>query len=165
VIKKKDDVIFGVILLFFCAYIFMGKNVIKGSTMGATIIFLAQAQNYLKGLAILLGLLAVVLILRSVDFRQDVKPQVSAVKVSKGAVISFLSLIVYALVIKSLGFIISSLLLISFLHIFYRIQEYQLTVFSLTQILHLLITTAVFAGVSVAGVYLLFGIVLNVALP
>jgi hypothetical protein len=66
---------------------------------------------------------------------------------------------------KPLGFVISSLLLISFLHIYYRIQEYQLTTFSRAQVLHVLVTTAVFAGISVAGIYLLFGIVLNVALP
>ena len=113
----KRDLIYGAVMILFAV-----GNMIYASTLppGSIRIKAAQAGTYLTIVMVLLGLLGIVLVVRSLVKKPDGDCELVF---NRTTVITIVSIALYILVLKKLGFLLSSFLLVFFLIAYYSWEE------------------------------------------
>lgn len=113
----KRDLIYGAVMILFAV-----ENMIYASTLppGSIRIKAAQAGTYLTIVMVLLGLLGIVLVMRSLVKEPDGDCELVF---NRTTVITIVSIALYILVLKKLGFLLSSFLLVFFLIAYYSWEE------------------------------------------
>ena len=154
----KRDLIYGAVMILFAV-----GNMIYAGTLppGSIRIKVAQAGTYLTIVMVLLGLLGIVLVVRSLVKKPDSDCELVF---NRTTVITIASIALYILVLKKLGFLQSSFLLVFFLIAYYSWEEQTERVKGKALVKNLA-KYAVCAILTTTVCWFLFGKVLTVVLP
>lgn len=161
-VVNKRDLCSSIVLAAIGLYITFGKNVVTGKTFGAdSYPMAARADVYLKALGLALMLLSLALLVRSLRANKAATKKDIPMVAKIGAV----SLVVYTLILKPLGFFISSVLLIAVWTFMFRLKEYHIDLKDKKAVLKTLGIAFIFAIIVVTVLQLAFTELLGVRLP
>lgn len=155
--KWMQDLILGIVLLLFSTVSFVYAYIMRDAS---TKYFMARADTYVLLWTGILGMLSLVLIIRSIKN----KPHEAAPKIiTKRVIVTVIIIAIYIVLLEILGFIISSLFFLLALLLFFTFEaKPDLKGQALKKDL---ILCGVIAVISVLVVYYLFGVALGVRLP
>jgi len=123
-----------------------------------------RADMYIRILGGFLLFLAVLLFIKNLNFK---KAETTPIKIpiTPQAILTIVSLIVYTLVLRAIGFALATFLVSFFLVFLYMRLETKNQILTRKMIIRMLVTDAVFSIGLVGLIYLLFGMLLRVSLP
>ncbi len=158
-IKWKRDVALGIFLLLFSLSMYF----YTGATIGTNTISLrlAQPDLYLQMWLIILGTLSIFLIFKAIRKKEETfLPKIWG----KPQVITVLSMVIYLLSMKWIGFSLSTAIFMSFIVIFYSYYANKIKIEKKDRIIQLVFYVA-FSVVTTFLLQYLFSEVLGVLLP
>jgi len=123
-----------------------------------------RADMYIRLLGGLLLFLTVLLFIKNLNFRKAETTPLN-IPITPQAVYTILSLAVYTLVLRTLGFALSTFLVSFFLVFLYMRLENKNTPLTRPLLVRMLTTDVIFSICLVGVIYVLFGMVLRVSLP
>ena len=164
--KSMND--FGVVVLMTAIGLFLcfsdkvvGEK-ISGIPPGGLFV---RADMYIRLLGGFLLFLTVLLFIKNLNFRKNVETTALHIPVTSQAVFTILSLVVYTLLLRTIGFALDTFLVSFFLVFLYmKIENKNLTL-TRPLLMRMLLTNFIFSVSLVVVIYLLFGLVLRVSLP
>lgn len=159
------DIALGFIMLGLSIYIFIGDNVILGNSIFKESIIIGRAEFYLKFLATVMILISLVLIIITLKKSRIKCNNESSIPSNNVVSLSFGALIIYVLVLKPLGFFLSSFLLTTFLSFIIRLRENRIDTRDKKLVLKSFLISCIFSLVSVLLIRYIFENGLNVILP
>ena len=166
-IKKMNDFVLGCLMLPFGLYIFLSKGIIKNNVIINTGGLFARADVYIRMLSGMIAILALILIVKSINFSRSKETQGFKFVMNKEIALTAFSLVVYTFVLPRIGFTISTSVLMFFLVFMLSVRELTGGERKLTrkELQKLLLISAIYTVVLVIAVYLVFSKLLGVSLP
>lgn len=156
------DLISGIVLSVFGAYVRWGKDVVLGKTFGMDRMpIVSRADFYIHVLGGALLVLSILLIIRAF-----VKPGEAKAKEIPGvAVWAAVSLIIFCFIVKPLTFYPAATLLVTFWTFMFRIKEYHIDKNDKKALMKALGISLAFSALIVLVLQLIFTKLLGVRLP
>lgn len=161
----KKDVILGIIMIALSLYIFWGSNVIVGKSILKENITVGRADFYIKFLATALLVISFVIILKALGLFSSSNDRTNSNPMNKTAKLSFIALIIYTVILKPIGFFISSFVLVTFLSLIIRLEETKINSQKMKDFVKPIIISCTFSLVSVLSIMYVFTKWLKVILP
>lgn len=124
-IRVINDFILGIVMLVISVFLLTSDQIVNGRVSTGQAGFFGRADVYIKIIAVILAITSVFLILRSINFRRREDIVKFHFNINAVVILTASSLIVYALVLETVGFFISTLALIFFLVCVYTARERQ----------------------------------------
>jgi hypothetical protein len=164
-IKNMNDLIGGLVLIAGSIWLLVSKSITVGTiTTGQGGLFV-RADVYIRMLGVLMLFLAVLMVLRSINFKKEAETKAFFFNVTKESLLSFAALILFIVILKPVGFAISTYALTFFLVVLYTLKEYALKNLTPRQKKKKIVFAAVFSLILVVFVWAVFEKVLLVTLP
>ena len=159
---NKRDLGSSIVMALVGLYVTFGKNVITGKTFGTESMPLAaRADVYLRVLGGLLLVLSLVLMARALCRNEKTQKK----EIPPVAVIGAILLIVFALIVKPLGFFVSASVLVAAWTFIFRVKEYHIDRNDKKALAKAAGISIAFALIIVAVLQLAFTHLLGVRLP
>ncbi|MCI8650142.1 MAG: hypothetical protein HFG20_08505 [Anaerotruncus sp.] len=163
--KNWKDFLLGIVMLLISVYLLFSPNVVKGLTLLYTDITIAKAVTYVRILGGILLLLSLSLSLRALGLFGATSQEKSTFSIDWLILAGFAALLVYMPLIKLLGFILPSILLVGVFTFFIRCREKQISLRNTPEVLKGCIVSILYAVTLVLLLQFLFTQVLHVRLP
>lgn len=161
----KKDVILGIIMITLSLYMFLGSNVIVGKSILKENITVGRADFYIKFLATALLVISFVMILKALGLFSSSNDRTNSSPATKTAKLSFVALIIYTVILKPIGFFISSFVLVTFLSLIIRLEETKINPQDRKDFVKPIIISCTFSLISVLSIMYVFTKWLKVILP
>lgn len=166
-IKTMNDFILGIMMLAFSLFLLFSDKIVTNMpvvTMGG---YFARADVYIHLLATILGIVALVLIGKSINFKKDAEVTGFSFLINNTILISAAILILYTLLLPVIGFIISTFLAIFFLCALYTVKEENKTLkeYRGKALGKMLLRSGIYSVVLVVVLKIIFTYGLSVQLP
>ena len=126
---------------------------------------LVRADMYIRLIGGILILLSVLLFIKNLNFNRSVKTTGLIFPLTSQAVLTFISLIIYTLLLHTIGFALDTFLLSFFLVFLYMRKENPNIAFASPILVRMAVISTIFSLILVGVVYVIFGKILFVALP
>jgi len=123
-----------------------------------------RADMYIRLLGGFLLFLTILLFIKNLNFSKSETTSLN-IPITPQAVYTILSLAVYTLVLKTIGFALATFLVSFFLVFLYMKIENKNTVMTRQKVRRMLVVNLIFSVSLVLVIYVLFGMVLRVSLP
>ena len=123
-----------------------------------------RADMYIRLLGGLLLFLTVLLFLKNLNFTKSETTTLN-IPITPQAILTILSLVFYTLVLRTIGFALSTFIVSAFLVFLYMRLENKDKIMTRPLVVRMLVMTVVFSLCLVLIIYVMFGIVLRVSLP
>ena len=165
--KSMNDffavIIMGSLGLFLC----ISDKIIQGGLpdLPAAGGILVRADMYIRLIGGIFILLSALLFLKNLSFSKSVETKALVFPVTSQGVLTLVSLIVYTLLLRIIGFALDTFLLSFFLVFLYMKKENADKIITRPILMRMIILSTVFSLVLVGVVYVIFGLVLYVSLP
>ena len=124
-----------------------------------------RADMYIRLLGGMLLFLTVLLFIKNLNFNKFAETKGFHFPLTPQTVLTILSLVVYTLLLRTIGFAIDTFLVSFFLVFLYMRIENKNQVLTRPLLIRMLLTNLIFSVSLVTIIYVLFGIVLRVSLP
>ena len=160
-----NDFIMGILLMAGGLWLMLSKNITEGRILRSQRQGWFQADTYIKVLGGLVVFLAILMVIRSINFKKEAETKAFAFEMSKESLLTFVALILYVVFLKPLGFSITTFLFTFFVACLYMFKETKNKGLSRRDKIKKIVAIAVFSLVLVVVVYLIFAKVLLVVLP
>ena len=164
-IKSMNDFLMGLLLLAGGLWLMLSDKITEGRILKSQRQGFLQADTYIQVLGGLVVFLAVLMVIRSINFKKEAETQAFSFYMSKESLLTFVALILYVALLKPLGFSITTFLFTFFIACIYMLKETKNKGLSRRDKIKKMIILAVFSVIMVIAVYLIFGKVLLVILP
>jgi hypothetical protein len=165
-IKSMNDFVASLLVTGLGIFVLVSDNIIQGKVINPPNggIFV-RADVYLRLLGGIIAFLGLLILLKSLNFSKSGETRGFHLIVSLAGILTIAALIVYVLVLTSVGFFIATFSLSVFLVCLYMHEEQGGVKPSRKELLKKLAAATIFSGILVVVVYLLFSKVLYVSLP
>jgi len=162
-----NDFVLGCLMLPLGLYVSLSKGIIKNNVVINTGGPFARADVYIRMLSAMIAFLALLLIVKSINFTKSKEVKGFKFVMNKEIALTALSLVVYTFVLPRIGFTISTSVLMYFLVFMLSVRELTGGERKLTrkELHKLLLISAIYTVVLVIAVYLVFSKLLGVSLP
>lgn len=171
-LDKYKDYLVGFVLIVVGIYLMVGKNVVTGVVISETDVELAKADTYLRFLGLLLTIASAAMVLSSVikGFRAKKEAEPAGEEgpdsVSKWFVVGFfVGAIVFALLIKVIGFFFDTLWFAFALSLYLQIREQGIDLHDKKALGTAALKSLIYALILDVALYLAFTKILKVKLP
>ena len=124
-----------------------------------------RADMYIRLLGGFLLFLSVLLFIKNINFKKDSETTPLKIPVTSQAILTIISLAVYTLLLRIIGFALDTFLVSFFLVFLYMRIENKDKPLTRPLLVRMLVTNVIFSISLVLIIYVLFGIVLRVSLP
>ena len=164
-IKNMNDFISG---LLFCAgglWLMFSKNITEGRILASQNQGIIKADTYIRMLGGLVVLLAVIMIIRSINFKRAAEIKAFEFHITKESFLTLIALIAFIILLKPLGFALTTFSFTFFIVIVYMLREMKEKEISRREKIKKFVIAGIFSFVLVLVVYLVFSRVLLVMLP
>jgi hypothetical protein len=164
-IKNMNDFIGGILLGAVSVFLMVSKHIVEGRLVtgkGGTFV---RADTYIKMLGGLMFFLAFIMVIRSINFKRTAETKGFTFTITKESLLTIVALLIYTVVLKLMGFALTTFLFSFFIVCLYMRKENQGKELSRRQIIKKVIVAGVFSVILVGVVYVLFSKVLMVVLP
>ncbi|HKL99534.1 MAG TPA: tripartite tricarboxylate transporter TctB family protein [Mobilitalea sp.] len=166
VIKVMNDFVLGVIMLLLSIYLFLTDQVVNRVPKTAQGGFFARADVYIYVLAAILGIVSLIIIIKSLNFKkEEVKGFTFAI--NDTIIYTVIALVLYVLVFSIVGFIISTFVMVLFLCMMYSVKEQnkKLKEYTKKELIKTSFRALIYSVVTVIILKLVFENGLSVQLP
>ena len=126
---------------------------------------LVRSDMYIRLIGGILILLSVLLFFKNLNFDKSVETKAFVFPITSQGVLTFVSLIIYTLLLHKIGFALDTFLLGFFLVFLYMRKENPALAMTRPAVLRMIIISAAFSIIMVGVVYVVFGKILYVSLP
>jgi hypothetical protein len=164
-IKSMNDFIIGIALMALGAWLIFSKNITEGRILKSQNQGILQADTYLKLIGGLIFFLAFLIVIRSFNFKKGAETKAFEFHISKESLLTFVALILFIVLLKPLGFAITTFLVTYFIVCLYMLREIKDKGLGRREKIKKFVFAGVFSAVLVVVVYLIFSKVLLVILP
>ena len=164
-IKSMNDLVIGILLMLGGLWLMLSNNITEGRILQSQRQGILQADTYIRMLGGLVAFLAILIIVRSFNFKKEKETQPFAFHITKESFFTFVALVAFILLLHPLGFAITTFLFSSFIVSLYMLKEVKGKGLSRRKIFNKLLFACVFSLVLVVVVYLVFSEGLMVSLP
>ncbi len=166
-VRSMNDLVLGVASSALGVYLLTSKNIIKNDVATAAGGPFAQAGTYVDLLAGILIALAVILIVKSFNFKQSENVTGFTFLWNKEIVITAISLIMYTIFLPIIGFTITTFVLLLLLVSIFSIKEITRGERKLTrtEMKKVLLLAVIFSVVMLLMIFVVFSVFLKVTLP
>ena len=164
-IKNMNDLIAGILLLAGGLWLMLSNNITVGRILQSQGQGIIRADTYIRMLGGLVFFLAVLMIIRSINFKKIAETSEFEFAINKESALTFAALILYVVLLKPLGFAITTFLFAFFISCIYMLGETKNKGLSRREITKKIVFIGVFSLVLIIVVYLIFARVLGVILP
>jgi hypothetical protein len=124
-----------------------------------------RADMYIRLLGVFLLFLTVLLFIKNLNFNKSAETTPLKIPITPQAILTILSLVVYTLLLRIIGFALDTFLVSFFLVFLYMRIENKNVPLTRPLLVRMLVTNLVFSLSLVALIYVLFGMLLRVSLP
>lgn len=164
-IKNMNDLVGGILLMLGGLWLMISKNITEGRILQSQSQGLIQADTYIRMLGGLVFFLAILMSIRSINFKKEEETEPFVFNITKESFLTFVALVLFIVFLKPLGFAVTTFLFSSFVVSLYMLKEIKGKGLSRKQILTKIAFAGVFSLVLVVVVYLVFAKGLLVTLP
>ena len=164
-IKNMNDLIGGALLLIVGVWLMVSKNITEGRILQSQSQGIIRADTYIRMLGGLVAFLAFLMIVRAINFKREAETKAFEFHISKESLCTFLGLIGFIVLLKPVGFAVSTFLFSFFIVSLYMAREIKDKGLSRREKIKKFAFAGVFSFVLVLVVYLIFAKVLLVMLP
>lgn len=164
-IKNMNDCIGGVVLMAASVFLLVSKNITEGRIVTGQGGFFVRADTYIRMLGGLMFFLAFLMIIRSINFKKIAETKGFVFVITKESLCTVAALIVFLLLLKPLGFAITTFLFSFFIVCLYMRKENRDKGLSRRDWIKKTVFAGVFSLILVVVVYLVFAKLLLVTLP
>jgi len=167
IVRSMNDLVLGVLSIVLGIYLLTSKNIVKNDVATGAGGPFAQAGTYVDLLAGILLVLAVVLVVKSFNFKKSDNVTGFTFLWNKEIVITAISLILYTILLPIIGFTITTLALLLLLVSVFSAKEITRGERKLTKAekKKVLLLAVVFSLVMLLVIYVVFSVLLKVTLP
>ena len=164
-IKSMNDFICGLLLLVGGLWLMLSKNITEGRILRAHDQGFIRPDSYIRIIGGLIVFLAVIIVVRSINFKKESETSAFRFRVSKESFLSFVALGLYILFLPRVGFGITTFVFAFFTVTLYMLKETQDKGLNRRQKIYRIIFSAVFSIALILLIYLIFTKILLVVLP
>ena len=164
-IKSMNDFICGCILGGFGIWLMLSDKITEGRILKAHDQGFIRPDTYIRMIGGLIILLAIIIVLRSINFRKEGETKAFGFPISKESLLTYIALGFYILFLQRVGFAVSTFVFTFFIVTLYMRKETAEVGFSGRQKILRILFSAGFSAAIVLFVYLIFTKVLLVMLP
>jgi hypothetical protein len=166
-IKSMNDLIGGILLIALGLYLCIDKNITQGRVTTGNGGIMVRPDMYLRMLGGLLVFLAVLMVVRSINFKKVAETAGFKFVITKENGLTAVALVLFTIALPWIGFAISTFVLTVFLVLLYMRKEFNIRFREIgkKELRKRLGTTFVFAAILDVFVYFIFAKVLHVTLP
>lgn len=165
-IKKTNDLVFGVGSLIVSLWLVLDSSLIKGFTLASSTPFLARPDVYVRMIAGGWAILAVLLILKSLNLTGQVTERVKfSFNLPLVTLLPMVAFIFCTLILEDVGFFISSFVLMTVMSFVFQLKEKHLTLRADKEVFKILGISCGFSLVLVFALEQIFTHLLKVTLP
>ena len=164
-IKSMNDFILGLVLMAGGLWLMLSKNITEGRIIASQRQGWLQADTYIRVLGGLVFFLAVLMVIRAINFKKEANTQAFSFNISKESFLTFIGLILFLILLRPLGFSITTFLFTFSIASLYMLKETKYKELTRRDKIRQFIILAVFSLILVALVYLIFARLLLVILP
>lgn len=165
-IKHINDFVLGILMVGVSAYLFLGKITETEVTMSQGGYF-ARSDVWLRMIAVMLFVVAVVLIIRSINFKKDEDVEKFHFYLDSTVVATVASLVAYAVALPIIGFFISTFAMTFYLVLLYSVKEQGLRFKEVPKSDwgKIILKSAITSAILLVVFWLIFGKLLAIQLP
>ena len=160
-----NDLIGGSLLCAGGLWLIFSKSITEGRILTSQNQGIIRADTYIRMLGGLVAFLALLMIVRSINFRGNGEAKAFQFHITKESFLTLAALIAFIVLLKPLGFAITTFLFTFFIVSIYMLREIRDKGLSRKQKIRKFIIAAIFSFILVFVVYLIFSKVLLVMLP
>jgi hypothetical protein len=160
-----NDFICGLVLSAVSIWLLVSKSVTIGKVETGQGGLFVRADVYPRMLGALMLFLAILMIIRSINFKKEAETAPFFINITKESLFTFVALIVFIVILKPVGFAISTFALTFFLVVLYMLKEYESKNLTPQQKKKKIVFAAVFSVILVVFVWVAFEKLLLVTLP
>jgi hypothetical protein len=164
-IKSMNDFIIGITLMAASVWLLVSKNITEGRIIDSEGGVFVRADMYIRMLGALMFFLAFLMVIRSINLKNIAETKGLSFTITKESFITIIALIVFIIVLKPLGFAVTTFLFSFFEACLYMYKENKGKGLNRREVIKKTVFAGVFSLVLVTIVYLLFAKVLLVMLP
>lgn len=164
-IKNMNDFIGGILLMMGGMWLMVSKNITEGRILLSQRQGFIQADTYIRMLGGLVFFLAVIMCVRSINFKKEGETEAFTFSITRESFLTFVALVAFIALLKPLGFAVATFLFSSFVVSLYMLKETRDKGLSRKKKIAKLAFSCVFSLILVFVVYLIFAKGLLVTLP
>lgn len=165
-IKVMNDFVLGVIMLVLSIYLFLTDQVVNRLPKTEQGGFFARSDVYIYMLAAILGIVSLIIIIKSLNFKKE---EVRKFKfaINDTIIYTVVALVLYVLLFSTVGFIISTFIMVLFLCMMYSVKEKneKLKEYTKQELIKMIIRAFIYSIATVIILKLVFENGLSVQLP
>jgi hypothetical protein len=160
-----NDFIGGLALIAGSMWLLASKSITTGRIATGKGGLFVRADVYIRMLGGLMLFLAILMVIRSINFKKEAETKAFFFNITKESLLSFVALIVFCIALKPVGFAITTFALTFFLVCLYMNRENADKNYTPQQKKKRVLFAAVFSLILLVLVYFIFSNVLLVTLP
>ena len=164
-IKSMNDLVAGILLALGGLWLMLSKNITEGRILQSQRQGILQADTYIRMLGGIVLFLAILMVVRSINFKKETETEPFQFHITKESFLTFAALLGFILLLHPLGFAVTTFLFSTFIVVIYMLKEAKGKGLSRQRIFYKMIFACVFSLVLVVVVYLVFARGLMVTLP
>ena len=164
-IKNMNDFIGGMLLSVAGLWLMLSNNITEGRILRAHSQGIIRPDTYIRILGGLVLLLALIMVVRSINFKKAGETKALEFRISKESILTFAGLALFLIFLRPLGFAVVVFLFSFSIGCVYLLRETKDLGLSGREKIKKMIFIGIFSMVLVLAVYLIFGKVLLVQLP
>lgn len=164
-IKNMNDLIGGILLMAGGVWLMVSKNITEGRILQSQAQGIIRADTYIRMLGGLVFFLAVLMCIRSINFKKETETKGFEFHITKESFLTFAALVAFIVFLKPLGFAITTFLFSSFVVSLYMLREEKDKGLGRKAKFKKIAFSCAFSLVLVFVVYLIFAKGLLVTLP
>jgi hypothetical protein len=165
-IKKTNDLILGICSLIISLWLVLDSSLIKGFALVSSTPFLARPDVYVRIIAAVWAILALLLVLKSLNLTGQVTERVKfSFNLPLVTLLPMVAFIFCILILEDVGFFISSFVLMTVMCFVFQLKEKHLTLRADKEVFKILGISCGFSVVLVFSLEQIFTHLLKVTLP
>lgn len=167
IIKRTNDFILSVAMIALSLFLVFSDKVVSGPSNSGLGGYFARADVYLKMLGMMMLITSVLLLIKSIGFNKNTPKIRFSFYLSSTIVCILAAIAVYAVALPSIGFAVSTTVILLFLSGLFYVKERnkKMKEYTKKEIIKLSIFLVSFSLISVVLLYFIFTNGLNVQLP
>ena len=164
-IKNMNDLIGGLLLAAGGVWLMLSKNITEGRILSSQNQGIIRADTYIRMLGGLVVFLAVLMVIRSINFKKDAETKAFEFHITKESFLTIIALVLFIVLLKPLGFAVTTFLFSFFIVSVYTLREVRDKGLTRREKIKKFVFAGVFSFILVIVVYLIFSRILLVMLP
>ena len=164
-IRNMNDFFIGIVFVAAGLWLMLSKKTTEGKILTTQNQGILQADTYIKMLGGLMFFLAILVLIRSINFKKEAETKAFSFHITKESFLTFIALVMFLVLLKPLGFAITTTSFTVFTVCLYMLKETRGKGLGRREMIKKFIFAGIYSIVLVLIVYLVFVKLLLVILP